>query len=146
MTPRYIIKKNSKKENFSFFLNLKKELVPEFKFPKKTNDLKLEQFIVVSENQYSIQLDFKLMQAPLTKMGGIKSPVKAVKVLEAMNVSLDLEILPFYLALLQKETNESEQELDEQLQQIGVLLKNPLKVPFYHFQLRISPLSNSTHV
>lgn len=126
---------------------LKKELVPEFKFPKKTNDLKFEQLIVVSENQYSFQLDFKLMQAPLTKMGGIKSPLKAVKILEEMNASLNLEILPFYLALLQQETNDSEQELNEQLQQISVLLKNPLKVPFYHFQndqyysTKISPKS-----
>ncbi len=113
---------------------LKKELIPDFKFPKQKKSVLFTQFMVVTENEYSDQLDFKWMKAPLTKAGTIKSPITSIEILEEMKVSLNPELLPFYLALLQQKINESEQDLSEQISQAKQLIKNPLDVPFYHFQ------------
>ncbi len=114
--------------------SLKKELIPEFQFPKRANDTERQKLIVVSENHYADRIDFKWMQAPLTKAGKIKSPITAVDILEEIKTNANDESLPFYLALLEQKINNEVQELDQQLVQAKQIIKNPFKFPFYLFE------------
>ena len=120
--------------NAETMTSLKKELVPEFQFPrsKKTDDSK--QIIVISENQYSDQLDFKWMKAPLTKAGTIKAPLSTIDILDEMKSDLNPEILPFYLALLKQKLGDNDAELSDKVLQAKQLIKNPLNLSFYYFQ------------
>lgn len=110
---------------------LKDELLPAFKFPKIEKTADFNQFIVISENVYSDQLDFEWMEAPTTKTGNIKSPIQAVNVLNRMKKSVDPLHLPFFLSLLEQKLNDGKQSLNEQLSQMKQILSNPLELPFY---------------
>lgn len=114
--------------------SLKKELIPDFIFPKTKKSSELTQIIVVSENQYADQLDFEWMEASTTKTGSIKSPIQAVKVLNEMKSDVDQTHMSFYLSLLQQKMNEGTLSLKEKLLQLKQLLKNPLELPFYFFE------------
>ncbi len=120
--------------NSTTIQTLKKELIPEFKFPKKEKSALFTQFIVVAENPYSDELDFRWMRAPLTKAGTIKTPISSVDILDEMKTTLNPEVLPFYLGLLHQKINEHDQERGEKLNQVKQLIKNPLNIPFYYFQ------------
>ncbi|MFK7783949.1 MAG: SNF2-related protein [Crocinitomicaceae bacterium] len=113
---------------------LKKELIPEFQFPKSVKKNEFEQFLLISENQYSDQLDFKWMKAPLTKKGTIKSPLSEMDILEEMKSDVNPEILPFYLALLKQKMADNDSELSEKIAQAKQLIKNPLDLSFFYFQ------------
>lgn len=125
--------------------SLKKELIPEFVFPKRENDAEVQKFIVVSENPYAERIDFKWMQAPLTKAGKIKSPITSVDILEAIKTNANDETLPFYLALLEQKVNNDVLDLDKQLAQAKQVIRNPRNFPFYllenkkHFVAKITP-------
>lgn len=120
--------------NAETMTSLKKELVPEFQFPKSKKKDDSKQIIVVSENQYSDQLDFKWMNAPLTKAGAIKAPLSDIDILEEMNTNLNPDILPFYLSLLKQRIGDNDSELGEKITQTKQLIKNPLDLSFYFFQ------------
>lgn len=120
--------------NAETMTTLKKELIPEFQFPKSKKKEDSKQIIVISENQYSDQLDFKWMKAPLTKTGRIKAPLSTVDILEEMKSELNPEILPFYLALLKQKMGDNDSELSEKISYAKQLIKNPLDLSFYYFQ------------
>lgn len=119
--------------NVDSLQSLKNEFIPEFIFPTKNTTVQSTEFLVLAENEYSEQLTVEWMQAPITKIGTIKSPITPVKVLEKMNESLHSEHLPFFLAVLQQKLSDGKQTLGEQLLQLKQLLKNPLNLPLYFF-------------
>ncbi len=122
----------------SYAINtLKQELIPEFKFPKVAKEKEFLHFLVVSENQYSEQLDFVWMKAPLTQSGTFKSPVTSVEILEEMKADVQPDMLPFYLSLLHGQLSATkESDLNEQIGRVKQIVHNPLNLPFYYFDRR----------
>lgn len=123
--------------NANSVTNLKQELIPEFKFPKVAKEKEFLHFLVVSENQYSEQLDFVWMKAPLTQSGTFKSPVTAVEILEEMKADVQPDMLPFYLSLLHGQLSATKvSDLNEQMGRVKQIVQNPLNLPFYYFDRR----------
>lgn len=114
--------------------SLKQELIPEFQFPKSSSEVDVQKMIVVSENHYADRIDFKWMQAPLTKAGKIKSPVTSVDILEEIRTNSAGEALPFYLALLEQKMSDEVPELNKQLAQSKQIIRNPFDYSFYVFE------------
>lgn len=106
---------------------LKKQLVPEFEFPKFRQNEKKE-FIVVHESNYNKELVFSLMGAPLTKTGELKSPVEKVSIQEKMRQTVKQDDLLFYAALLQQGEYTSNSFL------YSDIIKNPVNFPFYYHE------------
>lgn len=113
--------------------DLKKELIPEFKFPKAKKNTEFAQFIVISEQRHLGFLEYRWMKAPLTLAGKIKSPISPVDILDEMKSALDSGSLPFNLALLKLKDLDKDLDFSERLQQVKQIIKNPLKLPFYHY-------------
>jgi SNF2 family DNA or RNA helicase len=106
---------------------LKKQLVPEFEFPKfQQNETK--EFIVVHESNYNKELVFSLMKASLTKTGELKSPIEKVAIQEKMRQTVQQDELLFYAALLQQGEYTSNASLHSDI------VKNPVNFSFYYYE------------
>lgn len=104
---------------------LKKQLVPDFEFPKFRQNEKKE-LIVIHESNYNKELIFSLMEAPLTKTGELKSPIEKVAIQEKMRQTVKQDELLFYAALLQQGEYVSNSSF------YSDIIKNPLNFPFYY--------------
>lgn len=103
---------------------LKKQLLPEFIFPKALES-EWKEFLVVEESSYSKQLFFTLYKAPTTKNGDLKAPFEKVNLLDKMRLTREQDRLLFYAALMQQDAYQ------EQTQLYGDILKNPEQFPIY---------------
>ncbi len=103
---------------------LKRQLIPEFQFPKGGNTEKKE-FILVETSNYSKELVFTLMEAPVSKSGEIKSPVDKVALQEKMRHYTRQEELLFFSALMQQDIYKGKPFLYQDI------VSNPLQFPFY---------------
>jgi ERCC4-related helicase len=113
---------------------LKQELLPAFRFPKTPGNAQKE-FLVISESRFEERIRFQLMQAPLSKSGEIKAPVKAASLKEKLVRNTDPEAVKFYLALLQQDIREEDRSPDaettEKLQFLKDILRNPFGLEMY---------------
>ena len=106
---------------------LEKLLVPEFRFPKTATTEKKE-FLLAQKSEYSNEITFQLVEAPLSKSGAIKSPIDGIAVREKMRLTTDKEELLFYSALIRQSEHFKETAL------IQDIIKNPLNIPFYYHE------------
>lgn len=103
---------------------LKRQLIPEFQFPKLNNAEKKE-FVLVETSNYSKELVFTLMEAPLSKSGELKSPVEKVTLQEKMRQHTNQDELLFFSALMQQDVYGAKPFLYQDI------VRNPLHFPFY---------------
>jgi superfamily II DNA or RNA helicase len=103
---------------------LKRQLIPEFQFPK-TEVSETKEFVLVEESNYSKELIFTLMRAPLSKSGELKSPIEKVLLQEKMRQHTAQEELLFLSALLQQDVYKGTVHLYQDI------VCNPLQLPFY---------------
>lgn len=106
---------------------LKKSLLPEFEFPKNEKD-PLQQFVVMQESNYGSFYYPQLMEAPLTKSGKIKSPIRQVNITQEISNHEDKEIILFYSSFFGQHDFEYD---GVQTKQYNQVLNNPLDLPFY---------------
>lgn len=116
---------------FSFSNASKKQIdkiIPSFQFPEKDNNS--ETFVVLETTDYG-EYGFSLMKAPLAKSGKIKSPVSEVSLSHALTTTKDPAELLFYGGLMNQELYQDD---SEDFFHFKNILKNPLQLPFYHFE------------
>src|SRR5690606_33276372 len=89
---------------------LKKQLLPEFIFPKALES-EWKEFLVVEESSYSKQLFFTLYKAPTTKNGDLKAPFEKVNLLDKMRLTREQDRLLFYAALMQQDAYQEQTQL-----------------------------------
>jgi SNF2 family DNA or RNA helicase len=110
------------KSDLSF---LKKELLPDFQLPA-ARSAKME--FILAEYYQDFGFKFQLMQAPLTKSGKMKSPIRALNLQDKLKDLSRPEEFLFITSLLQQ--NEYDQDSSTDLH----ILKNPLDLPFYFLE------------
>lgn len=103
---------------------LKRQLIPEFQFPKSVNTEKKE-FVLIEVSNYSKELVFTLMEAPLSKSGEMKAPLDKVVLQEKMRKYTSQEELLFFSALMQQDVYNGKTFLYQDI------VRNPLHIPFY---------------
>ena len=107
--------------------NLKRNLLPDFEVPKTMSPTTKQEFIL-AENYMDYGLQFKLMEAPLSKNGKMKSPIRAVNLKEkSKSLSTPEEFL--FMTMLFEQQDES-LSFNDHL----AILKNPLDLPFYYYE------------
>lgn len=114
---------------------LQADLLPAFRFPSTAAEEVQKEFLVVSENPYSDQLQFQLMSAPVAKNGDIKSPVKPISLHRKLAQNPDPASLPFLLALLRQDVFEEgaswQTDLHEKMTLFRTMVQNPLQLSCY---------------
>jgi len=112
-------------------------LPPPFQLPKTDPKKEKLDFILVkieSKGYYGQhkKVSFSLMDAPLSKAGEIKSPLRATDVRTKLKEAKNHEELLFFSALLQQgEDDDSPPEMEPAYADI---VKNPLQLPFYFYE------------
>lgn len=131
----------SKKKIYSLqkddLLKIQKKIIPKFVFPTNINKQDKEEFVVVEKNYSS--LNFRLMSAPLTQFGAIKSPISDVKFNNRLSTLTRPEEFLFFSALLQNALSPEHFFSDDQ-----AIVRNPFNLPFYladilNFDEKITP-------
>ncbi|SFF73792.1 Superfamily II DNA or RNA helicase, SNF2 family [Salegentibacter agarivorans] len=108
-------------------INLKKELLPDFKFPPSiSEDNKIE--FILAEDQQGTRFKFQLMEAALTKSGRIKSPIRPLNLQDKLKTLSQPEEFLFITSLLQQENYSLDFSVDPHI------LKNPFNLQFYYFE------------
>ncbi|WP_159447905.1 SNF2-related protein [Salegentibacter salinarum] len=108
-------------------INLKKELLPDFKLPQSISDDNKIEFIL-AEDQQGTRFKFQLMEAALTKSGRIKSPIRPLNLQDKLKTLSQPEEFLFITSLLQQENYNLDFSVDPHI------LKNPFNLQFYYFE------------
>ncbi len=103
---------------------MKRALLPDFQLPSNP-DIPKKAFVILTLSPYSDQPKFKLVEAPLTKAGEIKSPIDTLAVQEKLRSTSNQEELLFYAALLAMDHS------DVHDKDIHDILRNPMGLDFY---------------
>ncbi len=106
-------------------VQLRQKLLPDFQLPREVHT---RDFVVIREAYHSGDAGFLLMEAPLSKSGGIKSPIEKADIHERLRNAQNREETLFYLALLSDHTQKANIETCRDL------IRNPLNLDFYSFQ------------
>jgi len=130
---------------------LSKHLVPKPFLPgQQDSDQPLnagKDFVMIGSSLYSRGLYLKLYEAPVTKEGKIKNPLRAKNPLDHMLTTDSPEELKFYAALarFQQEyrvpaaiADLSQSEFNEEIKGIKAILANPGKLAFYRHDDELS--------
>ena len=118
--------------NSNALKSLKEDLVPDFKFPTAPKTTETVEFLLLVENEYSGQMEIEWMQAPLSKLGAIKSPITQVNVNKKMTMVAEQEHLTFYVSILQQKIFEDKTTMSDQILALKQLFKNPFNLPYYY--------------
>lgn len=106
---------------------LRQDLLSKFELPQM-DKTKKKDFVVVEESDYSNSLICRLMEAPLTKSGEIKSPIENADVHSRLRNAQSQEERLFYAALVATLNRKGG------IEDYRDIIKNPSSLDFYHYK------------
>jgi len=122
-------------------------LPPPFQLPKTDPKKEKRDFILVKVETSGYygqhkKISFLLMNAPLSKAGEIKSPLRTTDVRAKLKEAKNHDELLFFAALLQQ--GEDEDSPPEMEPAYADIVKNPLQLPFYFYEEEEESLARPT--
>jgi len=123
-------------------------LPPPFQLPKADPKKEKRDFILVkveTDGYYGQhkRISFSLMDAPLSKAGEIKSPLRSTDVRAKLKEAKNHDELLFFAALLQQQREDEESPPDMEPAYADIV-KNPLQLPFYFYEEEQGSLARPT--
>ncbi|GAA4302879.1 DEAD/DEAH box helicase [Nibribacter koreensis] len=97
------------------------------------------QIVVIGKHRFYNHLHLELMEAPLTRDGKIKNPLKVLAPFDYLWQTQDPEELKFYSGISKFQNNYNTVRSSADLEALKALLKNPLHLDFYWHDTDKSP-------
>jgi hypothetical protein len=126
------------RENFKSFLNLNTAF-SEKQLVQKKGVTNTQKGIVFTSNEYINSIKIYYFEAPLTKDLKIKNPIREISISEDVEELTDIQSLKFMSAVSFFNANlYNKQSLERQLKNLKHIFKNPMGIPFYKHNQKIS--------